>query len=81
MTYQTIMAIGKLLKEDVENKQKQYKIAKEHAIKAEEKANENELLYSQDEDWQYWEESRKKHREQLRNAENVLEDFLQHDWH
>ena len=81
MTYQTIITIGKLLKEDVEDKQKQYKIAKEHAIRAEKEADKENLLYSQSEDWQYWEESRKKHREQLRNAENVLEDFLQHDWH
>ena len=81
MKYKTILAIGKLLKEDLESKEKNYVIAQRHAIEEEQKAIENEISYKDCKDWQYWEESKKRYFKQMGNAREALEDFLEHDWH
>ena len=81
MKYETILAIGKLLKENLEDKEKMYEIVKRHVIEEEQKAEKNKISYEDCEEWQFWEESRKRHNKQINEAREVLEDFLDHDWH
>lgn len=78
MKYATLAAIEKALKRDVEQKKQGYKKVSE---------KENHLRRSVEDEkevdpveYDYWQESKKKHFEALCNAEEALKDFLNQDF-
>ncbi len=81
MTYKTIMEIGKLLKNDVAEKEKQLEMSRIKENDLKDRLDAEGVDFDDYEDLEYWEASRKRHFDQLSDARDALKEFMNHDWH
>lgn len=79
MKISTLKIIEKLLMENVSKRQKACDIVSEKLERLKDERERNTEDFDE-ENFQYWKDTKKKHFQMLLEAENAVEDFMNHEW-